>query len=148
VGAGFSQSLLLLLEDYSFPHTFITLPVPPSLSEGSFGILLRGNFNTLVSVIRGETALPRSTRRSGGGRALSRGVLSSGSAQVRRMHGACLDAGSATGSGTAAVVRGVTPLILPPRAFMAHLVAATSGDSAPSAPVHCLSGRRIFFLCG
>jgi hypothetical protein len=25
-------------------HTFITLPVPPSLSEGSFGILLRGQF--------------------------------------------------------------------------------------------------------
>jgi hypothetical protein len=44
VGAGFSQSLILLLEDYSFPHTFITLLLPPSLSEGSFGILLRGQW--------------------------------------------------------------------------------------------------------
>jgi hypothetical protein len=75
-----------------------------------------------------KTALLRSTRRSGGGTALSRGVLSSSYALAGprpllgggrppstplTMHsagGSCLDAGSATGSGgTTAFVRGYPP---------------------------------------
>jgi hypothetical protein len=72
--------------------------------------------------------------------------------------GACLDAGSATGSGTVAFMGGGGADLLPvcPGSFgapdfstpQAYLVAGTGGDSAPSAPVNCFSAYFVLYLPG